>query len=102
MVCCRQTTAAVPVDAARLAKSMSKGKGAGASFDPGTRILDEKLAKAKAQQAAREQEWKEKVCVCVSSLHVCVSACVSLCACMGDSCRRLQAAHARMRGYPKP
>ena len=79
MVCCRQTTAAVPVDAARLAKSMSKGKGAGASFDPGTRILDEKLAKAKAQQAAREQEWKEKVCVCVFSACVCVCMCVSVC-----------------------
>jgi hypothetical protein len=75
MVCCWQTTAAVPVDAARLAKSMSKGKGAGASFDPGTRILDEKLAKAKAQQAAREQEWKEKVGVCVFSC-MCLSACV--------------------------
>ena len=74
MVCCWQTTAAVPVDAARLAKSMSKGKGAGASFDPGTRILDEKLAKAKAQQAAREQEWKEKVGVCL---------CMCVCVCRG-------------------
>jgi hypothetical protein len=56
-----QTTAAVPVDASRLASTMARGKGAGASFDPGARLLDDKLAKAKAKQAARDAEWKAKV-----------------------------------------
>ncbi len=56
-----QATAPLPLDPERLAKTLSKGKGAGASFDPGTRLLDDKLARAKAAQEAKDREWRDKV-----------------------------------------
>lgn len=53
-----QATAGSAVDPTRLAKTLARGSGAGAAFDPGTRLLDSKLEAAKARQAAAEAAWK--------------------------------------------
>ena len=49
------------MNAAKLAKTLARGKGSGAAFDPGVKLLDDKLAAAKVKQAQQEAEWKAKV-----------------------------------------
>jgi hypothetical protein len=58
---CAQATAASPVNADRVVRSLAVGKGAGASFDPGTQVLDAARDAARVRQEAAEKAWRDKV-----------------------------------------
>lgn len=56
-----QSVVSKTADVSSVVASSLLGKGAGSAFDPGLSLLDEKLAKSRMVQQAKEKEWKATV-----------------------------------------
>ena len=54
-------SAKLTADVSHVVKTSLLSKGAGAAFDPGVALLDDRLATAKSRQAQKEATWKATV-----------------------------------------